>query len=197
MLTASVDAWVMVNPAAAYRFLAAQPLHRDIWLGLKRPLFVAFVLGCTVSLLASATLTPRLVGSASLYCCFVPFSETAALIAVCWRERYAVSFPRTIDAFFAGHGPWLLWLIGCCAIWGFLSPAQIFIPFQVWFDGVAVIVVVWSAFIDFWFFRIVLGRSSAGAARALLAQRALSWALILLIFGQPAIAPEVASWFGR
>jgi hypothetical protein len=46
----------MLNPAAAYRFLARQPLG-GVRLALQRPLFVAFVLGCTMSLITAASLS--------------------------------------------------------------------------------------------------------------------------------------------
>ncbi len=39
----------------------------NAWLGLKRPLFLAFFLGCTVSFLTSGTLTLRLIGPVMIY----------------------------------------------------------------------------------------------------------------------------------
>ena len=53
----------MLNPAAAYRFLAQRhPGRGSRWLGWRKPLLVAFILGCTMSLIASARLTLRLAG---------------------------------------------------------------------------------------------------------------------------------------
>jgi len=187
----------MANPAAAYRFLAQQSPAGGIRLGLRRPLFVAFLLGCAISLFTTRSLTLRLVGPATIYWSFVPLAEIIALAAVGWREPHALSFARRIDLFFTGHGPWLLWLIGLSAIWSFFLPAEAFSLTRVWLYGAAALAVAWSACIDFCFFRFVLGRSRAGAGRDLLLHRAISWSLIIAIFGAPAIWPEIAARFGR
>jgi hypothetical protein len=186
----------MLNPAAAYRFLASEPSGGGIWLAFKRPLFVAFVLGCTMSLLASASLTLRLLGPAAIYWSFVPLAGTGALAAVCRGDRRILSFPRTIDLFFTGHGPWSLWLIGLSAIRSFFAPARAFSLTSVWLYGVSAMVIVWSAYIDFCFFRLVFGRSRTRASRDLLLQRSISWSLIIAIFGEPAIWPEIVGRFG-
>ena len=189
----------MLNPAAAYRFLACQPPGRGGCLTWRRPLLVAFVLGCTMSLITSSSLTLRLAVPATIYWSFVPLAEIAALAAVCWRGRRARSFRQTVDLFFAGHGQWLFWLIGLCAIWSFVPPgiSSRTIAFtQVWLYGAGAIVVVWSAYIDFWFFRLVMGRNPARAGRDLVLQRLVSWAPIIAIFGGPAIPPEVAARLG-
>src|SRR5580765_6356876 len=94
------------------------------WLALKKPLLVAFFIGCTVSFLTSGTLTLRLVGPAMIYWGFVPFIEVAALSAACWKDRRGIPLPRLIDSFFTGYSPWLLWLTGLCAIWTLLSPSS-------------------------------------------------------------------------
>jgi hypothetical protein len=187
----------MLNPAVAYRFLAQQPPCRGGgWLGWRGPLLVAFVLGCTMSLITSASLTLRLAGSATIYWGFVPLAETAALAAVCWPGRRTRAFRQTVDLFFAGHGPWLLWLIGLCAIWSFVPPIQAFALTKVWIYGAGSIAVVWSAYTDFCFFRFVMDRNPARAGRDLLLQRLVSWALIIAIFAGPAIPPEIAARLG-
>jgi len=159
----------------------------------RRPLLVAVVLGCTMSLITSAGLTLRLAGPATFYWSFVPLAEIAGLAAVCWPGRRALSFSRQVDLFFAGHGPWLFWLIGLCAIWSFVPPIEAFACTKVWLYGAGAIVIVWSAFIDFRFFRFAMERSPARAARDLLLQRLISWTIIIAIFGGPAIPPEIAA----
>ena len=162
----------------------------NAWLALKRPLLLAFFLGCTVSFLTVRTLTLRLVIPGMIYWSFVPLIEVAALAAVCWSDRRNVSFPHLINSFFSGYSLWLLWLAGMCAIWSLLSPAAKSLDWTVsilWlFFGVAA-AVVWSAYIDFRFFRSVLRRSPAQAARQLVLQRLLSWSLIMMIIGGPTI----------
>jgi hypothetical protein len=136
-----------VQPGRGLSLPGKTTLGGGRWLLLRRPALVAFILGCTVSLL--------------------------------------------------GHGPWSLWLLGLGVIWSFLPATSVFVPTTMWLLGAGVMVVVWSAYIDFCFFRFVLGRNRARAGRDLLVQRLMSWALIVLIFGAPGIGPEVARWFGR
>jgi hypothetical protein len=190
----------MLRPAAAYRFLAQQPQPRPAlggaWLGWRRPLLVAVVLGCTMSLITSASLTLHLAGPATFYWGFVPLAEIAALAAVCRRTRRTGPFGRTVDLFFAGHGPWLFWLIGLCGIWSFVPPIQAYDFTRVWLYGAGAIVIVWSAYIDFCFFRFAMGKKPARAGGDLLVQRLVSWTIVVAVFGGPAIVPEVAARLG-
>ena len=179
----------MLHPAEAYRLLERQG-GRGIWLALKRPLLFAFTIACMVSFITSSTLTLRLVGPAIVLWSFIPFIETASLIAVCWSERQKISFPRIIDLFFMGHGPWSIWLIGMVAVWSFLSPESKGFDFKIgllWRDGGFVAATLWSLYIDFCFFRSVLGRNPARASRDLLLERLISWSLIISIMGAPVV----------
>jgi hypothetical protein len=165
------------------------------WFGLKKPLLLAFFLGCTVSFLTSGTLTLRLIGPAMIYWSFVPLIEIAALSAVCWRDRQDIPFPRLIDSFFRGYSPWLLSLAGMCAIWSLLSPSAKSLDGTVsivWLDGGVALAIAWSLYIDFRFFRSVLRRTPAGAVRQLALQRLISWSLIMAIIGAPAIWSDIA-----
>jgi hypothetical protein len=182
----------MLNPGAAYRILAQQPRGGRRWIGCRGPALVALVLGCTMSLITSGSLIPRLAASAAIYWSFVPLAETAALAVVCWNGKRTRTFRQTVDLFFAGHGPWLLWLAGLCVIWCFVPPVQAFAFTRVWLYGAGAIVIVWSAYIDFCFFRFVMNRSPIQASRDFVLQRLISWTLIIAIFGGPAIPPEAA-----
>ena len=164
------------------------------WLGLRRPLLVAFFIGCTVSFLTVGTLTLRLLLPGMIYWSFVPIAEIVALAVVCWKDREGASFVGVIDSFFAGYRPWLLWLTGMCIIWTLMSPPAK--PFDwtisvVWLDGGVVVALVWSLYIDFHFFRSVLKRSPSQARRDLAIQRVISWALILPVLGAPTIWSEI------
>ena len=166
----------------------------NTWLCLKRPLFLSFFLGCTVSFLTSGTLTLRLIGPATLYWSFVPLIEIAALAAVCWSNRQNVRFPRLIDLFFRGYGPWLLWLVGMCAIWASLSPSVKSFDGTVsivWLGAGGSLAIGWSLYVDFSFFRSVMGRSPARAARDLALQRVISWSLIMSIIAAPTIWSDI------
>jgi hypothetical protein len=189
----SPDAWVMLQPRSAFTTLARQPVRDGIWLAVRRPLLLAFVIGCTISLLTSAGLTLRLTGGATIYWSFVPLAEIVALGATSLRNSEGVSRTRAIDLFFTGHGPWCLWLIGLGAIWSFFPPARAFeLTSPLWLYGTTSVVVVWSVWIDFCFFRVVIGRSRSSVWSGLLLQRLISWSLVIAIFGAPAILPDLA-----
>jgi len=153
------------------------------WRSLRRPAFVAFVLGCTISLITFPGLTLRLAGPSAIYWSFIPLAEIVALALICRKGNELLSFPSKVDLFFAGHLPWLLWLTGLSAAFSFLSPGEAFAfaqPF--WLYYVAPAVIIWSAWIDFGFYRSILRSSRGGAIARLVAQRAISWSMILLIF---------------
>ena len=162
----------------------------NAWLGLRRPLFISFFIGCTVSLLSADRLTLRLLLPAMIYWSFVPLVEIAALVAVCWRDRNGIFFPSLVDSFFSGYRPWLLWLAGMCVFWVLMSPVAKPLELTIsvaWLDGGAVAAITWSLYIDFHFFSSVLKRTPAGARRTLLMHRLISWGLILPILGGPTI----------
>ena len=164
------------------------------WLGLKKPLFLAFFLGCTVSFLTARTLTLRLILPATIYWTFVPFIEIASLAVVYWSSHRKISFSTAVDSFFGGYVPWLVWLLGLCVIWSlFLPPAKAFdrTLAVLWLDGGAALAIVWSAYIDFAFFRFVLGREPGSAMKNLALQRLISWGLILAIVGGPTIWSDI------
>jgi hypothetical protein len=90
--------------------------HSSAWLAIRRPLLVAFVFGCAISLMTSGRLSLRLVAPATLYSSFVPLLEIAGL-AVVWPWRQSpLSFARAIDLFFVSHTPWSLWLCAFAAV---------------------------------------------------------------------------------
>jgi hypothetical protein len=166
----------------------------NVWLGLRRPLLLAFFIGCTVSFLTAGTLTLRLLAPGMIFWSFVPIVEVAALAAVCWKDRHNVPFSNLVDSFFSGYRSWFLWLAGMSVIWTLTSPSAKPLDWTVsvvWLDGGVVIALVWSLFVDFHFFRLVLKRSPARARRQLLIQRLISWGLILAVLGAPTIWSEI------
>jgi hypothetical protein len=174
------DVWVIFYPAAAYAHLAAAPVNGGRWQALRRPMLVAVVFGCAISLMTSGRLTLRLAGPATIYWSFVPLLEVASLAAV---SRNLIS-PRVIDLFFMGHAPWSLWLVGFAAIWALVPPIRVFAWMadkSIWY-GSAIAVMAWSGYIDFWFYRRVLKRPPARALRDLLLQRLIAWPLALFCF---------------
>jgi hypothetical protein len=161
-------------------------------------LLVALFFGCAISLMDGGRLTLRLALPAAFYWTFVPLVETLALFATSRAARRAGPWPRTIDLFFMGHGPWLLWLVAFSAYWAFLPPVAAFswpARNRIWFLS-AEIVAVWSAYIDFCFFRCVLKCTVWQAGRDLLLQRSLAWSAGLFLFLGSSAIQVVATRFG-
>ena len=155
--------------------------------GWKRPALLAFVLGCTASLLTAGRLVPRLVLPVTLYATFVPLCEIGALAVTARRRK--MPFGQLVDRYFEGHIAWMMWLVAFGALWA-MMPAK-----EIWYT-LAVMVFAWSAFVDWRFFREALERSPRRAGRDLAVQRALAWGVGLLIFVAPAGWQVVISWLG-
>ena len=67
-----------------FAYSMEQPAHHPgAWLAIRRPLLVAAVFGCCISLMTSGRLSLRLAAPATLYWSFVPLLEIAGL-AVVW-----------------------------------------------------------------------------------------------------------------
>ena len=168
----------------------------NAWTALRRPLLVAFVLGCAVSLMTSGRLTLRLVAPATLYWTFIPLCEIGSLAVVARGRK--MPFARLIDTYFESHTAWLLWVVGFAAVWVFVPPGTAYH----WFDdnrlryGSAALVFAWSAWLDFRFFRRILDRTPGRAARDLTIQRLLAWAVGFAIFVTPAGWQVVSSALG-
>src|ERR1035438_2111170 len=143
--------------------MAQQPPHSNAWLAIRRPLLVAAVFGCAVSLMTSGRLSLRLAAPATLYWSFVLLLEIAGLAAVWPWKRSPLSFARAIDLFFVSNTPWSLWFTAFAAAWGFFPPARVFAwtgnPWP-WYAS-ALAVGLWSACLDFRFFRAIPGRTPA------------------------------------
>jgi hypothetical protein len=168
----------------------------NAWIALRRPLLVAFVLGCGVSLMTSGRLTLRLALPATLYWTFVPVCEIASLALVARRRK--MPFAHLIDSYFQSHTAWLVWVMAFAAIWAFFPAPTVYswVFQKSLLYASAGLVFAWSAYVDFGFFRRVLGRPPVHAARDLAIQRLLCWAMGLAIFVAPAGWQVAASAMG-
>jgi hypothetical protein len=187
----------MWRPAVAYEQLAGLPASEGRIGALRRPLFVAFLFGCMVSLIASQRLTLRHVAGGAVSASCILVGQIAALAVVCGRQR-VLSFSRAIDLFFMGYGPWSLWILGFSAVWAFASPMHAF----VWAGlrtilPTASLVALWSGYIDFCFFRQVLQRRPGRAAWDLLLLWTISWSIAIAIFGGGPLWSECTRIFSR
>jgi multisubunit Na+/H+ antiporter MnhB subunit len=114
----------MWQPRAAYRWLAGTP-SEGRWWAVTRPLFVALVLGCMVSLVTSGAVSLRRAGDGTLNALLVPATQIIALAVVCWR-RPRISFSRVVELSFTGYGPWVLWVILFSTLWAFVPAVEAF-----------------------------------------------------------------------
>jgi hypothetical protein len=170
-----------------------------IWIALRRPLFVAFVLGCMISLIATGRLTLTLVAGSMIGWAFVPAFEVLGF-AVAARGDNRLSFARRLDAFFVGHRPWTLFAIAIGTLGSFLPPWQVnawSFPLVTGFEIAGVLVAIRSWFIDVSFYRDVLGRSQRDATRTAIVQRAICWPATCAWFCGYAAWPLVANVFAR
>ena len=140
----------------------------------------------------------RLALPAAIWWTFVPLIEILALFAASGAARAVRPWQRTIDLFFEGHGPWLVWLVAFSAYWAFLPAATAYSwpeRYRVWLWS-AVAIAGWSAWYDYRFLRRTLDLSPWRAARDLLLQRALAWTAGLAIFVGTAGYQTIASRLG-
>src|SRR5262245_34294713 len=78
---------------------------------LRRPLLLALILGCAVSVFASGRFTLRLIVDGALSMAFVPACQVLGLAVVYPLRRTQVSFAEAVDRFFDGNTIWLVWIL--------------------------------------------------------------------------------------
>jgi hypothetical protein len=146
---------------------------------LRRPLLLAFVLGCGVSMLASGRFTLRLIVDGTISFAFVPLCELVAYAIVFRLQRGTGAFAQAADRYFAGNTPWLWWLVALMAAAAIL-PARttdlLSIALITW-----VIPIALSVRLDWRLFRRA-GRTRALAVADIVLQRAIAWTLATAYF---------------
>jgi hypothetical protein len=193
----SPEVWLMFRPSAAYQCLAELPPGEGRWVALRRPLSIAILLGCMVSLVVSQRLTLRHVAGGAVNASLLLLGQIAALGIVRGRER-KFSFSRTIDLFFASFGPWTLWILSFSAIWSFASTSRAFtLAGPGTMLPTALLAAIWSCSLNYRFFEHVLHRSRARAVWDVLRLSAMSSCMCILIFGWGALWPELMRLLGR
>jgi hypothetical protein len=185
----SADARVLLRPSQAYQALASEPAPGTLWIALRRPLLLACMLGGLVSLGTTGVLTLRIVVPATLYWGYVPAAETLALVAVVWTRRRRVPFSRAIDAFFAGHALWTLYVVVICWLLASMPPDRVWFWLTTWCLAGLAGVIGWSAYIDFCFYRRFYGTTGRAAIRDLLVQRAIGWMIVFGVFAAEGVTP--------
>ena len=164
----------------------------------RRPLLLAFTLGCGVSMLASGRFTLRLVVDGALSFAFVPLCGLVAY-AIVYRlqrgtpqvvgpastsanataDKEAGHYAEAVDRYFAGNTPWLWWLVA-------LMAAAAILPVRTT-DLLAIALTTWvipialSVRFDWRLFRTA-GRTRALAVADIVLQRAIAWTLATAYF---------------
>ena len=179
-----------------------EPINYDSLLSLllRKPLLLLFVLGCGVSAAASGRFSVRLVLDGAVSFAFLPAIELIALAVVnAAGSRRRQPFARSVDQFFAGNRPWLIWIVGVSAALALLRPRGLGTRMTL-FVLSAIVPFAYSCLVDFRFFRDVAGRSPRGAMADLLLNRAIGWPMGIAYFFGIAIwsgpLPEFLRWIG-
>jgi hypothetical protein len=187
---ANGEAHVLVHPVTTFRALRLDAAGGS---PLRRPALLLLFLGCAVSFLASGRPSIRLIADGALSFAFVPFCELAGLAVSLRVGRRRVPVTRAIDPFLTGNAPWLLWIV-------IISLASTVSRPILWtlhlFAVSGLPPAIWSAIIDFHFFREITDADSRAAVQGVLVQRAVAWSLATLYFFGIAIWPEVAGRIG-
>jgi hypothetical protein len=139
-----------------------------------------------MALSATRHVTPSLVASTIILWSIVVLAQAAIALAVIPRVS-RVSRARAFDLFFASHVPWSLWLLFDAA-W---APAMLGRPtMPLWFAAVPPLVLTPRMIAAF--FRQVCGMDRRRAAIRTLLQQALSWGLLIALYGAAvAVWPRV------
>jgi len=185
VLPVSDELRIMAAPIARYRALCQRPPAAGVFTLLRRPAGVALLIGGVVTLTTTGTLTPGLWLSSALCWAFAPALQAVvagALILAVGRRRQ-LRFASAMDLFFAGHGPWSLWLLALAAgVMVNLPLGTAALP-RLLIAATALVPIAWTAVILFGFARTVLGLPPRGALVWTAAYQIALWGLIYLYVG--------------
>lgn len=162
----------MAAPERTYRELLREPAGGGLAIALRRPAFVALVIGTGLSIGATGLLPARLLLSTIACWIFAPIVQTIAAAALVASSRQrAVGMARAIDLLFVGHGPWSLWLLvlAAGAAWGsgeLVARATLVS---------AVAPILWTSWILRAFCKVVLNDSRRGILVRLALHQGIVW----------------------
>lgn len=176
----------MLSPTRAYTEYAPAHTRSGLWIAIRRPLFVALLLGVTIAMTATHTVAAPVVVSLTIcWSVAVVIQLVTALIVVGPSPRRMVPMSRALDLFFLGHAPWSLWLlvIGGMSTWMPDLVGILLVVLTMLLPAVLTtrIVAAFSA--------VVLGASGRAAMTRALLHHAITWMAILVLF-----SAAVALW---
>jgi hypothetical protein len=183
------DLAVVFSPVRAWpRAIKASGGH---WL--SRYLLLMLVAGCSASLMTTGHVTLRIALPCMLYAAVAPMLQIASLAVV---RRGALPLRRAAALFAISNVLWMATLLFVAALWAW-GPATQLYHYIGWIrNTLAGLLVAWSAYVDYWFFRLALGRSPFAAARDLAVQRFLCWTVGMTLWVGPAGWQIVRSTIG-
>ncbi|HVG73054.1 MAG TPA: hypothetical protein VM819_19220 [Vicinamibacterales bacterium] len=150
------------------------------FLFLRRPLFLAFMLGCGVSVLGSGRFTLRLIADGTLSFAFVPLCQLSAFAVVHRLQHSRLPFRQAVDRYFAGNTPWLWWMAALMVAAAILPAIRAGSVLPMMLVSIPIPIALSMRF-DWRLFRGD-GRTRAQAAMDILLQRAIAWSLATAYF---------------
>jgi hypothetical protein len=181
----SDEVLVMLAPFSAYGRLVTGELRSDLGVLLRRPALFAVTLGSAVTFAATGRAAVTDLATTIFFWSFVPALQlalAAPFIALCRRPGLRLN--SALDLFFAGQGPWLLWLLGVSA------SALVTLRFSqhtvLRMDlvlGSALVPLIWTSRILFAFCRVVLGLDKRRAFGWVMLYEATAWGAVYFYVG--------------
>ena len=171
------------------------------WAAARRPLTQLFIIGCTVSLVASTGLTLRVIADGVIGWSMFPLVEVGAFAVVRQRSSRRQPFGDDLDAFYASDRPLWLWTVVVAGILAALPPRTVN---AIWTnDGSQAVLLATFAIVavsvartDYRYFRIRFARSNRDALGDVILYRAIAWSTLLTIVFFKAGWPVVAQPLG-
>jgi hypothetical protein len=154
------------------------------------------ILGAGVSLLVASRLSVELLISLTLCWSFVPLAEIAGLLIVSTRSHH-IPLSQRVDLFCLSHAPWLIWIAIIGALGAFLPLLSIFKSLKAWTLMSGAVALIWSLWIDFYYFRVIEETNVREAIGKLIVQRIVSWSLIIAVFSYGSFWPSMLEVFGH
>lgn len=170
----SDEARILVRPYSRYRQLVGEPEGASsLALALRRPFLTLLAIGWFVSLSAAGRLVAWHVAFASFFWGFLPLFQVLVLTAIfaLFRSSEGPPWSRRVDLYFAGNGPWYLFmtaLVGVCLFAPNVYDAMVALLRFGILPGLLIAAFVWSIVLSHAFFREACRMTRGRAALATL-----------------------------
>ena len=184
----SLDARILTRPSQTLRELATRPLESGIGVALRRPLTMLLAFACMAPILATGSVTLRLLPVTAIYWAYVPLTQLLAVSVVILGTRHQQRFSAALDIYFAGRMPMLLTILLIAltlasvsnkTAWSFLTTIGV---------GLMVAGLTWSARFDYCYFSDFLRQSSPAAVVRTILLRVIVWPIVFGVFSVPGMS---------